>query len=345
MIDDSNRIIYVDHSTLAVHRACREKCRLQSAAGWHPAVQDVKLTFGHAMHAAIAGYYDQRAGGFFDETKQWHKREMSPLLAAKHAFLGDLKIEGHELPLTMEAEERRSIERGLGLVEAYFDRWGNEMFENIIIDGKPCTEIGFQYPLTTFEGYDVVYVGYIDRLMRRITTKRPVIFETKTTTMGLSQFILQCKPNHQVTGYFPAATKILGDEPIYEAMWDCIFISSRKSDMAKALRDRHWLYGIDKDADFGRQATTRSKTDIAEWFIDIENDALDYCKWLTSKANRWPRNAPGSCHAYGGCQFRNRCSMNLDDNQEESYMMSTGFVRKKWEPWRGIVGIIKESPG
>lgn len=343
MIDEKNKIIYVDYSTLATSDACLEKCRLQNVIGWKPLITKLWFPFGHAMHAAVGGYYDALAGGWFDEDEKWHwfddahtpRTGVDAIRAAQTAFLRSLKYENATIPVNLESEERRSVERGLGLVEAYIHRWRNEPYENVLNEhGIPYSEFGFRYDLATYAEYRIVYVGFIDRLMRNFTTRRPVIFERKTTTLGLSEFIKHVKPNHQVTGYFPPVLKILPD--VRDCVWDCIFISDRKADMTKALKDRFWMWGIDVDKDFARQTTARSSTDITEFKFDAEARAINYAKWLMSGAARWPRSAPGACHAYGGCAFRNKCSKNFDDPGTEQAYMETFFKIDKWEPWKKI---------
>lgn len=345
MIDHNAKRIYVDFSGLATFDSCKEKNRLGYVEGWRAKQAKDSLTFGHAFHAAIEAYYDAHAGGFHYReeledgriVKRWQKFEepKSPLAQAQAAFLQDMKIDGANLQVTLEGAERRSIERAMGMIDAYVTRWKNEPYENALdANGEPFTEVVFQYPLTRFEGYEVWYCGYIDRLMRNRTTGRHVIFETKTTTAGLSWYIEQRKPNHQITGYYPAAHNFFPD--IVDTVWDCAFISSRKADMSRALKDddRWMMYGVDIKTDFARQITQRSKTDITEFLFDVENKALDYCKWLTSGATRWPRTAPGACHSYGGCAFRQVCSLNGNDDY-----LNTFFERKKWEPYKTVSGL------
>ncbi len=161
--------------------------------------------------------------------------------------------------------------------------------------------------------------------MTNTASGRPFIWETKTTTQGLNQYIQQCKPNNQITGYFKHGMTMFPE--MREAVWDCIFVSSRRADMSKALADRHWMYGIDKDNDFRRQTTTRSERDVAEFMFDATAWAFEYCKWKLSGEWRWPRSAPGACHTYGGCQFRPICSVNGDNSYLETF-----FKIKKWEP-------------
>ena len=356
MINEATKTIYVDYSTKAVFQACKEKCRLNSVIGWRTNVADSKLTYGHAFHAAIAAYYDALAGGWFDENRKWHRfdkvadsvQSTTPTTHAKAAFLRDLKIEGATLPITLEAEDRRSIERGLAMVEAYIAKWRNEPYESILDkDGVPLTEVGFTYQLAQYEDYKIVHVGYIDRIMKNIMTHRPVNFETKTTTLGLDSFIEQSKPNDQVTGYYIPANKIVWElgfnKEIVETVWDCAFISKRKPDMNKALTDRHWMYGVDVEADFRRHITTRSRSDITEFLFDAEEWAIDYAKWLLSGQKRWPRSAPTACHMYGGCQFRKRCTLNFDSDEAENEYMRSFFIIKKWEPWKKILGLTENE--
>lgn len=342
MIDEKNRIIYIDNSTRSLFQACKEKDRLGGLLGYRSNTHKASLDFGHAFHAAIAAYYDSIAGGFHDQDGRWHKfnevdyREdaVNHIQRAQAGFLHDLGFTGAQLPVSLESEERRSIERGLALIDAYIYRWRNEPYGNLLdAQGAPLTEVGFKYYVTTIDGYEIWYVGFIDRLMQNLATLRPVIFETKTTTKALSQFILQCKPNHQITGYFPAALGI--DANIRECIWDCVFISSRKPDMQKALKDRFWMYGINVEDDFKRQPTGRSNEDIVEFKADIEEVAIEYAKYvLRGTQSRWPRTTE-SCHLYDGCQFRNVCSINGDEARQS--ILDTFFHIEKWEPWKKIL--------
>lgn len=350
MIDEANHIIYVDYSTLAKFQACKELARLGSVRGYRLDRQDPKLAFGHAIHAGWAAYYDALAGGFHDTSGHWHQftslDNPTPLVRAQAAFLRDLHVNDDgstALPVTLESDERRSIERGLALLDAYIHRWRNEPYTNILrLDGSPLVEVGFQFPLARYQEYDIIHVGYIDRIMLNAATERPVNFEGKTTTRAISQKKKEVKPNHQITTYYKPANDItakLGLPEVVETMWDIMFISDRAPNTAKGLTDRFWNYGIDTTKDFDRTTTTRSHTDLTEFLFDAEQWALEYAKYVLSDIPRWPRTAPGPCHNYGGCVFRERCSLNIEPEREASYM-STNFKVDKWEPWRRIVAEV-----
>ena len=143
----------------------------------------------------------------------------------------------------------------------------------------------------------------------------------------------QAKPNHQITGYVEAASRCLNLE-ITETVWDCAFLSSRKADMGKAIKDRFWMWGIDIEKDFARPITSRSEQDRDEWLADTIDDAREYAQWRLSReyADRahWPRNT-GACHSYGGCDFRGACR--LRGAQE---YLDAMFIRQEWNPIKRI---------
>ena len=325
MIDDKRRRIYVDFSTLSRFGDCKEQQRLGGVLGYRLPARDAKLAFGSAIHAGWEALYATE--GDIDR--------------AKIAFMRSIGFVDGVIPLTCEPGERRSVERGLALLDAYRWRWRNERFVNF---ATPLTEQGFLYFLTTFEGYDVFYVGYIDRIMLRLESQRPIGFEGKTTTMALQQFVRRVKPNPQITGYYRGAREVLRkigwDGPeLKEFVWDAMFLSDRAPDMGRAARGtdhRFWMYGIDVEKDFARATTTRSEADFTEFLYDAEQNAIEYCRWLTSSTTRWPRSAPRACHTYGGCQFIERCSMNFTP-EDELRFMNDRYVVDRWAPWEKIV--------
>src|SRR6266566_1587660 len=130
---------------------------------------------------------------------------MTNLRDAQQAMLDDFIKEGADLPEKMENEqkEKRSKERAIMLLHAYFQRWSDDGYKVLSLpDGKPYVEVGFAVDLgITYQGKPVVYVGRIDRVGRSIKSGNINLVETKTTGSGLSSYILQVKPNHQLTGY------------------------------------------------------------------------------------------------------------------------------------------------
>src|SRR5207247_1471980 len=114
---------------------------------------------------------------------------------------------------------------------------------------------------------------------------------------------------------------------VFGILWDCIFISDRQADKKKG----GWMeFGINIETDFARTVTRRSETDIDEFLYDARRRALSFLSLRDSGLVRWTRNDK-MCHWMGGCAYREVCSHNL--NQA---LLDTTFVKKVWEPWRGI---------
>lgn len=338
MIDHEQRIIYVDHSTLAAHRSCREKANLSYNIGWRANKVSLAPGFGHAIHSGIAALYDAKAGGYHKDRK-WHTftegDETNPTRRAQLAFLADVAASNAVMGITLEdGEVKHTIERGLALLDAYIYRYRNEPYENIIVDGKPLVEVGFTYKLCNYispagDPYEIIFCGYIDRIMRNLATMRIVNHEFKTTSLALSQYVKQCNPNAQITGYKPAGEALVGEE-ISTTVWDCMFISDRKPDMKKAQKSRFFMYGVDVENDFRREFTTRNADNVADWWADTVDDARDYAYWLFSGVKRWPRNT-GSCHQFGGCDFRNVCI-----HRQSADILHSDFHIDRWNPAKRI---------
>jgi hypothetical protein len=273
------------------------------------------LDFGSAWHRGLERLY---VTGSIDE--------------AKKGFTNELKERGSALPLSMDSDEKRSVERGLYLLEAYNARWKEgEPFELLRTpEGKPYVEIQFSIYIAEWRGIPIMYSGVIDRIMKSKMTGKIADFETKTTSQGLAQFAKQVKPNHQITGYYLATTTMGLD--VQETIWDMTFVSSRKPDPKKG----GWLqYGIDFEADFGRVATRRSQQDVDDFLADLTQVAHEYCEYRWGYSRRdsfasphWPRSAPTACHHYGGCQFRDVCASRLNPD-----LIRSNFKVEVWEPW------------
>lgn len=311
--------IYFDHTMLSTFRSCNEKARLSfvkhySLTGGAPP----SLTFGGAFHKAIETFHKSTEDDYG-----------AKLRACKMAFINYTKQYGL-LPIGIDNSqgEKRNIERGLALIDAYFHKWRNDTFVNVKRPdtGTPYVEIGFKLWLMDWAGHPVFIVGTIDRIMRSRVDGRLYIFETKTTTMGLSNFVTQVRPNHQVTTYHMAAQQLIRED-VAGTVWDCIFISSRQPQ--ETSKDPWLQQGIDIDKDFARAETRRSAVDMEELLFDLQESAR---YWLalqhSPELTRWARNAPAACHMYGGCAFKKICESNLNPS-----IISNYYEERRWEPW------------
>lgn len=312
---DGHSIFYVDYSTLSQFAACREFSRLSTKENLTSQREYYPFTFGGAFHHALNTLNVD-----------------NDLEKAQLAFVEYLKDENSTLPINIEAD-RRSVERGLNLINAYRERWMYEPYEVVRFpDGRPYSELGFRINLGSVpshlvtEEIPIFLCGTVDKLVRHKEAGTYHGFETKTTTQGLSQFIKHVKPNMQINIYDYALYEMYGFD-IKDFIWDCIFISDRQP---KAKGTAWEQLGIDIEKDFARQTTTRSVVDRKEFLFDLKHKVLEYIEWYFSSEPRWPRDGAfnGKCHMFGGCMYLDICQSNLNP-----MIISGLYTKKEWKPW------------
>jgi hypothetical protein len=300
-----NRPLVVGASSLATYRDCHEKYRNRYVELLIPKKPESKRSFGTAFHAAVDTYY---------RTEDVDKAETAFVAIAKEA----------DLPLTMDSDEPRSMERGLALFNAWLTRWKNEPFRLLRRpDGTPFTEIRGTIPLFEHNGFPVVYSFTIDKIVE--AGGRIYIPDVKTTRRSLSQFQNSMRPNHQLTGYFAGAKQVLGDK-VFAVGYDAIFISTRQPNPKKG---GWWAHGIDIDKDFMRSFSTRSQRDIDIWYDMTIRDTQDLIRDIEAEREApWSMNAPAACSRYGRCDYMDSCIHNQDP-----IVISSLFQKEDWKPY------------
>lgn len=299
-----DEVIYVDHSMLATHSTCEEKGRLGYIEHLRPNIVKPSLAFGGAFHAAVATYY---MDGSVD--------------AAKRAFHDYVKKTPGVLPLSADTDERRSVERGIYLIEAYAEKWKkmDAQWENIIRKDEPLIEIGFSVYFMDWKGVPVVCVGRIDRVRRNRVDGQAYVIDTKTSSGSVKFYSEATRPNHQLTTYKWACEELLGIQ-IAGGILDVVYVSERKM-------DGKYPRGINIDEDFGRFETRRSKVDVDEFLYDLKRKTTKFLELRDSGIRRGERN-DSACRMYGGCHFRDACASNLNPA-----ILRSKYKVEKWHPW------------
>lgn len=313
---NTENVIFVDHSTLATVGICQEKGRLAYVEHLQPLVVGPPLVFGTAFHAAVAAYYTAISKKL--SSSECHQQ-------AQAAFLKEIREAGPDaLPLSADSEEKRSIERGLYLIEAYIKKWApyDVNWEDVIRPdtGEPYIEVGFAVYFMDWHGIPVVFVGKEDRIRRNRIDGNIYVWETKTTSGAVSYYVQQVRPNHQLTGYKWATQELLGLN-VAGVILDVVHISDRKV-------GGKFPNGIDIEKDFGRVETRRSPTDVEEFLYDLRLKTTEYLTLKESGQKRWIREAPAACYMYGGCHFRDICNSNLNPT-----IIASKYRIRRWEPW------------
>lgn len=309
-------VIYVDHSTLSTFATCEEKGRLAYVEHLCPLETGKPLIFGSAFHAAVAAVYS-------NSSKKLERDEIN--IIARAAFLEEVRKAGPDtLPLSADSDEKRSVERGLYLIDAYIEKWAPQdvNWEDVLRPdtGEPYVEMGFAVYLMEWQGYSVLVVGKVDRIRRNRVDAQLYNWETKTTGSAVSYYVQQTRPNHQITIYKWAVQEFLKLN-VAGTILDVIHVSDRK--IAGKFPN-----GIDIEKDFARVETRRSITDVEELLFDLKHKTKQFLDLKASGLRRWHRNAPAACYMYGGCHFRDICNSNLNPQ-----IVANKYKKEVWEPW------------
>ena len=316
------RIIYVDHSILATG-VCEEKQRLAYVEHLRPLETSKPLIFGSAFHAAIASIYTSSSRSYAPEAV----RDL-----AHAAFFAEVRKAGPDtLPLSADSDEKRSVERGLYLIDAYIAKWAptDINWEDVLRpdNGEPYVEMGFAVYFMDWRDTPVVYVGKVDRIRRNRVDGQLYNWESKTTGGAVSYYVQQTRPNHQITGYKWGCQEFL-QVNIAGTILDVVHVSDRK--IGGKFPD-----GIDSEKDFARVETRRSSTDVEEFLYDLRESTTRFLELRDSGKRRWHRRAPSACYMYGGCHFRDACNSNLNPA-----ILANKYVKERWEPWT----IVAQAP-
>lgn len=309
-------VIFVDHSILSTFATCKEKARLSYVEHLRPVTTGPPLVFGSAFHAAVAAYY----------TGMSEKLNYAVCRKNAHAaFLATVREAGPDaLPLDADSEEKRSVERGLYLIDAYIDKWAPQdiNWEDVLRPdtGEPYIEIGFAVHFMDWHDVPVVFAGKVDRIRRNRVDGQLYNWETKTTGSNVGYYVQQVRPNHQITGYKWACSELLKLN-ISGTILDVVYVSDRKI-------GGKFPNGIDIEKDFARVETRRSVTDVEEFLFDLRLATTDFLELQDRGLKRWHRNAPAACYMYGGCHYRDACNSNLNPS-----ILSAKYKVERWEPW------------
>src|SRR5262245_19630638 len=145
--------IYIDYSIFSTLLTCEERSRVRYREGAVPMEEPLALGFGSAFHAGVEGWL-----------------RTADLQQSRASFLAEIKRRGTLLPISMDTDEKRSIERGLYLLEAYIEKYKDEPYEIMRRpdDNKPYVEMAFAGNVMDWRGRPVYYTGKIDNIKRSL---------------------------------------------------------------------------------------------------------------------------------------------------------------------------------
>lgn len=224
-------------------------------------------------------------------------------------FVATATQEQSDLALEIEGEGTgnvRSVERGIIVLKKYFIERPRDQEKWKVI----ATEVGFAIQLC--EIYPIIFKGRIDLLVEDENGGLMVIDHKTTKTLGRSYFD-QLRPNDALTGYCYAVTQQL-KRPVERACLNVIQFSKEKIEFARGMTHRSQL-----DFDEWKARATRRAVEIYKRICEVEGfDKSD-----------------GSCHSYGGCQFRELCSIPDGEKSRASReaIEKSLFKVQPWTPY------------
>jgi len=285
----------IDSTILSAFRSCPQKAFRQYIEHWKPKGKSVHLVAGGAFAAGVeaareAYYYHSRPR---DVALQ---EGMVALISAYGTF---------ECP----PSSPKSLERMLGALEFYFDRYplGADGAEPIrLADGKLGIEFSFTEALPIAHpttGDPLLFTGRADMIAH--FAGGIYIFDEKTTSSLGERFANQWEMRSQFTAYSWAARKVG-----IEAAGTIV----RGVSILKTKYDTLQI------------PTYRSKEEVDRWFTQTLRDLERMIKnW---EEGYWDYSLDGACTEYGGqCAFTKVCK-----SSEPDLWLDTDFEQRVWFP-------------
>ena len=294
-----------DSTSLGLLKECPRKYYLTMIEGWRRKSFDtsVHLRFGLLFHSGLELYdksqayehlsHDEAVDRVLDYllSETWDRSEACP--------------DGEPWTPDHNAKTRPNLIRS---VLWYLEEYHNDGAKTVILaNGKPAVELSFRFE-TDFRGPNdqpFLLSGHLDRLVSFGDDTFVMDRKTTGTTLG-PYYFRQYSPDNQMSLY-TLAGKILYNVPVSGVIIDAAQIA----------------VGFTA---FSRGITMRSANQLEEWLestYDWFNTAIEY-----ADRRRWPMNEK-SCNNYGGCTFRDICSM---DPVVRRQFLETSFEVSHWNP-------------
>jgi hypothetical protein len=278
-------------------QSCPRKYELSNIEGWAPKKMAPSLEFGILFHKAME--HHQKLLGQGADPEEALQDTTKYTLGISKGFEGDKGEEkgGYRTRFTL-----------LRTVIWYIDRFKSDPLKvMILLDEKPAVELSFRIaaPLISPDGVPYILCGHIDKVDAE--ELEVLVHDYKTTIYTLDgKFFRKFSPNWQISNYIFAGSVML-PRPPKGAIIDAAQIAK----------------GFSR---FLRGKVDRTPRQMREWL----DNTLHWIKLAEGFAEKdyWPMNE-FSCHVYGGCHFREICSM---DPATRELFLKSNFKRERWNP-------------
>ena len=272
-----------DSTSIKLATTCLRKYQYKLIDGWTSLQPSPHLIFGAHYATALEHYHKLVALGSSED--EAIITVVAEAMTATWEYEKD--AEGNPIPETgapwLSIDSYKSRENLIRTIIWYLDEFGadDSMRTYMLSDGKPAVEHSYKLPI---DG-NIILSGHIDRLVEY--GGDVYVTDNKTTKSAISPYYFrQFDLDIQMSGY-TFAGKVIYNLPVKGVIIDAAQIA----------------IGFTR---FGRAPTMRSDDQLAEWLDETIETIGRARKAFTDE--RFPRNLT-SCSDYGGCEFREICSV------------------------------------
>lgn len=294
----------IDSSLIAAFRSCPRKAFLEYLQHWKSRSPSVHLVAGAAF-----------ARGLEVTRLAYYEQGCSPDVALGRGLDALMKAYGtFECP----ADSPKSLERMMGALEFYFDRYplGQDEAEVITVAGKHAVEFNFSEPLDIAHpetGQPLIYTGRFDAIVRY--SGLTLGCDEKTTSQLGASWPRQWDLRSQFTAYTWGAKR--AGLKLDGFLVRGVSILKSKYDTAEAI-------------------TYRPEWQLERWEEQLNRDLLRMISVWAS--GLWDYNLDHACAEYGGCPFRSVCLL-----RDPSELLAQQFERRRWDPVTRTETVLTEA--
>lgn len=288
--------VRINYSSLELLQTCPRKAHYALNLNLRQQTDSDALVFGSAIHKALEHWYQLPVEERSLPASLREDAEMfafganldKPATQGALESLRQFSIAGNRVLSALPPEDKRSINSGIRILQAYFKRYADDGFV-VAKDtfGNPYIERKFTFRLYTDPTLSIDYFGTIDVILENKTTGLIMVADHKTTSMLGKEFYDRCRPNPQYTGY------VLGAQQSLNVNTNLFMINGIQTAKTKT--------------EFARQVTERTEDDFNELRYSVVHHVTN---WLRlNNVGIFPQTAPNPCSMYGGCQYRKICEV------------------------------------
>jgi hypothetical protein len=298
-----------DATSLKMASTCQRYYYYSMIECWEGS-RSVHLIFGGHYASALELYHKLVAGGSSHDEAVFGTVRQTLINSWIHSRTADgerVPGTGHVELFDSAAKSRESLIR---TIIWYLEEFKSSDYTTALLsNGKAAVELSFKIELSS----EIIYAGHLDRLLDYGSDK--FVQDQKTTGGALGSYYFdQYATDIQMSGY-TFGGRVMFNMPIKGVMIDAAQI------------------GPDYTR-FMRGFTFRSEGTLNEWHHEMLRLIADVRRntqaWReTGDVSHFPMNFT-ACGNYGGCSFRNVCSM--VPSMRQRFLESNYNRREQWNP-------------